>query len=586
MGQISSTQLEAANWSETNPEDIYRLLHRLDAGASGEVWLGENKKTGQTMAIKIIAMEDELIEELETEIGALSKCNSDYVIRYYGSYKKDDAIWIVMEYADVGSLQDLVQISLKPLSEDEIRGVCASALMGLAYLHKLGIIHRDVKAKNILITSEGRVKLADLGVSAILESNQTKRVTAIGSPHWMAPEVIEEPAEYDGRADIWSLGITAIELAEMEPPYADLPLFDLLTIVPNADPPTLTDPGAWSDDMNSFVAKCLTRDPEKRPTAAALLKHPFVAPEVARQRGGDFTVLQEMVLDSIERIRWFRTEFLDGPSTAGREEAKDHRWSVRRSKQMSFSSGSSGESEISLVKSLTMGTRRSFRSLLSKTSAKPGDRKSTGSATSNRKQSTMSTSTPVPAPEAPSRRSTSRGSAVASQPSLTPAAANAIAERKSIVSENAHDEIDGEDDGNMEPKIDVAALRKRRKSKKEALIKRVSFLKSQHAADIARIQRAEAALAASDSKSEADLRAIVNEAMAGANTTELDDDDDGSINSLVVDDVVEQAAAARDSVDPHAETDAEREERLAKEARLQKAEEVKSRLLRLYQQYN
>ncbi|GBG32732.1 Protein kinase, putative [Hondaea fermentalgiana] len=522
MGNMSSAVLKEARWSEEDPELTYKLLNRLDAGASGEVWLGENKVTSEKLAIKIIAMEDDLVEELEAEIGALSKCTSDFIIQYYGSYKKGDMIWIVMEYADVGSLQDLVQISLKPLLEDEIRSVCASLLQGLAYLHDIGIVHRDVKAKNVLVTSNGRVKLADLGVSAIMDSKESKRTTAIGSPHWMAPEVITESSAYDGRADIWSLGITLIELAEMEPPYADVPLFELLMLVPVSLPPRLTDEDEWSDDMISFLDACLTRDPEQRPTAEALLDHPFVRAEVALQREGKFDVLKEMVLNSIERIRWFRMENVDeappsviNPSNAVLEEAKDRRLSVRRPARASTASGSSAESRISMVRSLASATRRSFRSLV------------------------------------PSRKSSAQGSLV-------------------------YDGDEDEGEGEVQPQIDVDALRKRRKSKKESIMQPVAFLRSKHAAEIAKINRAEAMLKASESKSEEEMKAVVNEAFAA---TEAEAQSTARSAG--------ERSAPASVEDPFKdETPDQRAERLEREARLRKAEEVKARLLRLYQEYS
>jgi len=442
-----------------DPEDTYELTQRLDAGASGEVWLGKNRVTGETLAIKIIALSPDLMDELETEISALSKCTSDFVIRYYGSYQKKDMVWIVMEYADVGSLQDLVQICLRPLTEEEIRSVMASMAFGLTYLHENGIVHRDVKAKNILVLSNGRVKLADLGVSAILSDEQTKRKTAIGSPHWMAPEVIEEKF-YDGKADVWSLGITAIELAQMEPPYADVPFYELLKQVPKQKPPVLEDHDKWSSNFHKFLQKCLVLDPKKRNTAKQLLSHPFIAREVERQKEGDFAVLKKMVMTSIERIKWFRAEtaeeerrqsVMNSLNKADLEDARQG-WTMRFSRG-SASSSDDGSSEVSLVSRL------------------------------------------VPKKDEEENRK-------------------------------------GDEEG--EGKLDVESLKTRRKSKKESLFQKLSFRKSRPAGELA--------------------------ALAGG---------EGGV----------------DEAYPN-ESEEARAERIAREERYQKAEEIKARLLRLYKKYD
>lgn len=305
IGDSGMSRGDGTTFSE-DPDMTYELLKRLDKGASGEVWLAEDRYSGEQLAIKVIPLEAELMDEVRAEVGALGKCSDcEAIVQYHGSYKKDDAIWIVMEFADVGSLQDYMSICLKPLNEGEIASVMASIIVGLAYLHEVGIVHRDVKAKNVLLNTKGRVKLADFGVSGLLASKQARRKTAIGSPHWMAPEVIIEHA-YDGRADVWSAGITLMELAEMEPPYADTPLHTLLNSIPTSPPPTLAEPDDWSEGMRDFLSKCLVVDPEQRATSAELLAHPFIAAEVQRQEAGDFGLLRTMVKDSISRIQWYR----------------------------------------------------------------------------------------------------------------------------------------------------------------------------------------------------------------------------------------------------------------------------------------
>jgi serine/threonine protein kinase len=299
-----------ALWERGDPLADFALVRRLDSGASGEVWLARSLAGGQEVAIKMVELDPavpELEEELENEVAALSKCQSEFVVQYFGSYRRagSNTAWIVMEYCDVGSLQDLLQYCLRPFSEDECRAILASLVAALAYLHAQGIVHRDVKAKNVLVNSRGRVKLCDLGVSGLLSSARPRRNTAVGSPHWMAPEVIVE-ADYDGRADVWSAGITLLELAEMEPPYVDTAVGDLLHAIPVVPPPTLAEPQRWSPAMRSFLADCLTKDIQQRKSAAELLKHPFVARDVEAQRKGDFATLVRTVEESVKRIKWLK----------------------------------------------------------------------------------------------------------------------------------------------------------------------------------------------------------------------------------------------------------------------------------------
>jgi len=154
--------------------------------------------------------------------------------------------------------------------------VCTMALKGLKYLHSMKKIHRDIKSGNILLNHEGDCKLADFGVSAELNTTLAKRKTVIGTPYWMAPEVLQS-SEYDGKADIWSLAITAIEMAVGEPPHSNVHPMRAIFLIPTSDPPTLPNPSDWSHDFNDFLKVCLVKNPANRPTAADLLEHhPFI----------------------------------------------------------------------------------------------------------------------------------------------------------------------------------------------------------------------------------------------------------------------------------------------------------------------
>jgi len=288
--------------SEEDPSEVFEVLAKLGEGSYGSVFKALDKRDNKIVAIKDLEVENEDTTDLRKEINFLKDCHSEFIVGYKGSFEKDNHIWIVMEYCGAGSLCDLMAISEKTLKEEQIASVMKMALMGLQYLHSCKKIHRDIKSGNILLTHAGDCKLADFGVSAELTNTLNKRKTVIGTPYWMAPEVLQS-AEYDGKADIWSLAITAIELAVGEPPHSNVHPMRAIFLIPTSEPPTLPDPDDWSDDFNNFLKTCLQKEPLRRPTASTLLNsHPFITKAKGK------AIIADLVDECMQEIDEYREQ--------------------------------------------------------------------------------------------------------------------------------------------------------------------------------------------------------------------------------------------------------------------------------------
>ena len=257
----------------TNPSHLFTDLIKCGEGSSGKVYSGIYKPTGQKVAIKLINVDSSNEASLRNEVHIMATLQHPCIVGFIGAWMNKNLLWVAMEFMDGGSLTDMIAVC--KMTEPQIAAVCKQCLKGLAEIHNRNRIHRDIKSDNILISMTGEVKLADFGYAAQLTETNASRTSVVGTPYWMAPELIRS-MNYTTSVDIWSLGILAIEMAEGEPPYIEYPPLRALFLIATQGTPALKEADKWSRTFKDFLARCLDVDFTLRATAEELLEHPFL----------------------------------------------------------------------------------------------------------------------------------------------------------------------------------------------------------------------------------------------------------------------------------------------------------------------
>jgi hypothetical protein len=295
----------------------YTLLEMIGEGTYGKVYKAIDNRSKKTVAIKVIALEQEWLPLL-AEVNMVIDLSHPSIVNYFAWFFEGGCLWLVMEFCDGGSLQDVMKVIKRPYDETELSAILRGVLRSLVYVHSLKRVHRDIKAANVLVTSDGLVKLCDFGVSAQLDSSiGSKTSTRIGSPYWMAPEVILAEG-HDTKADIWSFGITALELLTGRPPRCEIPGSAVLLKIPMSPPPEA--PASASDKFKRFIARALVRDPARRATAVELMTEDFIT-GVPERSGA--TILKGLVTKYIQEKATQSADDEEGGEEEEEEERAD-----------------------------------------------------------------------------------------------------------------------------------------------------------------------------------------------------------------------------------------------------------------------
>ena len=319
----------------SNPEDLFTLSNLIGNGGFGKVFKAIHNTSKEVYAIKIIDYtkgnnNDKSnisfnYKSIQQETSLMRLVNkSDYILKYYGSYfsRETNTIWLILEYCAAGSAVDLMLSMGRTLSEVEVSTIMEMVLKGLIYIHKLNLIHRDIKGANIMLSEDGYAKLGDFGIG-IQMTDDEYRTSKKGSPHWMSPQVILNK-NYDTKTDIWSLGITCLELVEGEPPFADLNPDEVMLKI-SSNPPKaedIIDPKEHTEEFIDFVNLCLEINPKKRPTADVLIKHPFIV-KLSKKK----EYLKQLINEHIEEVEQFRKdkeEYLNSKENIENESINDN----------------------------------------------------------------------------------------------------------------------------------------------------------------------------------------------------------------------------------------------------------------------
>lgn len=269
--------------NSSDPHSLYTINHKLGQGASGSVFHATDNRTGEDVAIKQMDLAAQPRKKLIVdEVKVMKDTNHPNIVQFKDSFLVKNDLWVVMELMEGGPLNDVVDAV--ELDEDQIASICKETLLGLADLHGRNIIHRDIKSDNLLLDKSGHVKLTDFGFCAKLTAEKSKRATMVGTPYWMAPEVIKQQQNYGNKIDVWSLGIMTIEMIEGEPPYLDEEPLKALYLIATKGTPELENPENCSPELRDFLGLCLQVDPDKRPESKDLLSHPFLSKAGAPER--------------------------------------------------------------------------------------------------------------------------------------------------------------------------------------------------------------------------------------------------------------------------------------------------------------
>ncbi|XP_075754270.1 serine/threonine-protein kinase TAO3 isoform X2 [Pelodiscus sinensis] len=323
-----------------DPEEIFVGLHEIGHGSFGAVYFATNSHTNEVVAVKKMSYSgkqtNEKWQDIIKEVKFLQQLKHPNTIEYKGCYLKEHTAWLVMEYC-LGSASDLLEVHKKPLQEVEIAAITHGALQGLAYLHSHARIHRDIKAGNILLTEPGQVKLADFGSASIVSPANS----FVGTPYWMAPEVIlaMDEGQYDGKVDVWSLGITCIELAERKPPLFNMNAMSALYHIAQNDSPTLQS-NEWTDSFRGFVDYCLQKIPQERPSSTDLLRHDFVRRDRPPRVLIDLIQRTKDAVRELDNLQYRKMkkilfqETRNGPLTESLEEEEDSEHGSNLSRKM------------------------------------------------------------------------------------------------------------------------------------------------------------------------------------------------------------------------------------------------------------